>query len=57
MSLYAMKLALKALTYHFDFDEQDEQPFVTEAIVALHKAIRYAERHNYIDHNESQTLR
>jgi hypothetical protein len=44
MSLYAMKLALKALTYHFDFDEQDEQPFVTEAIVALRQAIKLLEK-------------
>ena len=56
MSLDAMRLALKALTYHFDFDEQDEQPFVSEAIAALHKAIKYAERQNYGDQSESQAL-
>jgi hypothetical protein len=44
MSLEAMKLALKALNYHFGFDEQAEQPFVNEAIVALHKAIRLSEQ-------------
>ena len=56
MSLDAMRLALKALTYHFDFDEQDEQPFVTEAIVALHQAIKHAERQAQERQNESQAL-